>query len=222
MGNEANDMRTFAENLWRYYIADKVKEMMLSPYPMWKSYRAEVISVNNDNTMTVQAPFDAQIRLPYLPSAAGLKGRQGNSRGDQCAVLVVGDAVNSCVIGKGDLTGWDVVVEEGTFGQNGKWRKWAGGTAEVWGGQSVYTTTGITSGNLYRSQEQSVHFPSGLFTNNAPIFVQITAGTTDATKPIFATLSSIPTNNGFSYIVMAGEQISAGYDATYYARGNWK
>lgn len=98
MGNEANDMRTFAENLWRYYIADKVKEMMLSPYPMWKSYRAEVISVNNDNTMTVQAPFDAQISLPYVGSAANL------TQGDQCIVLVIGDAINSIIIGDSTLS----------------------------------------------------------------------------------------------------------------------
>lgn len=91
-------MREFAENLWRFYIEDKVRSMMESPYPMWKSYRAKVISVNGDNTMTVQAPFDQQVTIPYVSSAASL------SAGDQCTVLIIGSAVNSVVIGDGKLS----------------------------------------------------------------------------------------------------------------------
>lgn len=88
-------MLEMVENMWEQFFKPRIRSMMAQSL---RFYRAKVVSAPSDGTISVQEPFDDVHRLPYVSSAAGLKS------GDQCIVLVLGDAVNSIVIGDGTLS----------------------------------------------------------------------------------------------------------------------
>ena len=96
VGNE--EFEVFASKIGEYIMQNYVLPW-LRTHGVVQSYRAQVVSVDTDaGTMTVQRPFDNAVTLPYCPGAAGL------TAGDQCTVLVLGDAINSIVISDGKLS----------------------------------------------------------------------------------------------------------------------
>lgn len=96
MGNE--EFEVFAKKMGEYIMESYVLPW-LRTHGVVQCYRATVVSVDSvAGTMTVQRPFDNAITIPYCPGAAGL------TAGDQCTVLVLGDAINSIVISDGKLS----------------------------------------------------------------------------------------------------------------------
>lgn len=92
--NDNEAMRELAENMWRYYFREKVREESSMSLQF---YRAQVVTNNGNGTLSIQKPFDAVQTLPCVTSASALEA------GDQCVVLVLGNAINSIVIGDGQL-----------------------------------------------------------------------------------------------------------------------
>ena len=76
--------------VWKKYI-----EPRLSLYLSY--YRAQVTAAAADGKITVQRPYDTAVSIPYVGSAAGL------AVGEECVVLVFGDASNAICLGRGDL-----------------------------------------------------------------------------------------------------------------------
>ncbi len=94
----ANDaMREMVQNIWRQYILPKTKELF-ADMGVLRTYRAKVVAVGADNQFTIQAPFEDAHTLPGVGSAASLEP------GDECTVLVIGDPINSIVLGDGTLS----------------------------------------------------------------------------------------------------------------------
>lgn len=88
-------MLEMANNMWDRFFKYKVLDMMSSTV---KFYRAQVVSAPSDGKITIQEPFDHQHTIPCTASASSLRP------GDQCVVLVFGNASNSIVIGDGKLS----------------------------------------------------------------------------------------------------------------------
>ena len=89
------EIQQAADAIWEYiqkkylrtYLADSVRY-----------YRAVVTTAPNNGVIEIERPFDSPISLPYMANAASL------TVGDQCTVLVFGDASNAIVMGDGALT----------------------------------------------------------------------------------------------------------------------
>lgn len=96
MTQNANDaFLDMCQNMWNGFFRYKVQEVMNSTL---RFYRARVITAPSNGQIVVQQPFDVQQTMPYVGSAASL------TAGQECIVLVLGDAVNSIVIGDGTLS----------------------------------------------------------------------------------------------------------------------
>lgn len=114
----------------------------------------------------------------------GVEIQTGHPGGDGAAVLGVytNDDVNGLVdifrvVASSPASGQiyilgdelkDFVVEEGTWGSYGWWRKWHSGKAEVHGYASVTTAISTPYAGVGYHVSQMVYFPSGLFLN-APV-----------------------------------------------------
>lgn len=89
------ELKSLGDSLGRYLMETFVAPRLSRTVSY---YRAQVASPASGGKITVQKPFDTAIALPYVSSAAGLKA------GDQCIVLVLGDASNAIVLGDGMLS----------------------------------------------------------------------------------------------------------------------
>lgn len=90
-------MLEMVQNIWKQYILPKTKELF-SEMGVLRVYRAKVVAAPANNLITVQAPFQEPQQLPYVGSAASL------AAGDECSVLILGDPINSIVLGNGTLS----------------------------------------------------------------------------------------------------------------------
>lgn len=95
MQNTNDAMLEMAGNLWERFFKYKVRDMLGATL---RFYRAQVVSAAADGKIAVREPFEPVHELPYVGSAADLQA------GQQCIVLVLGDAINSIVIGDGTLS----------------------------------------------------------------------------------------------------------------------
>lgn len=95
--NENATMAEFAEHLWRYYISQKVNQKFSDQVSF---YRAQVMQINSDGTITVQKPFDNPIKVSKINTLTEL------SVGEQIVVLVFGNGAraNHVAIGNGSMT----------------------------------------------------------------------------------------------------------------------
>lgn len=84
-----------ADSIGKYIMEKYVKPYLSNNVTF---YRAAVTAAANDGVITVQRPFDDPVALPYVGSAAGL------AVGQQCVVMVFGDASNAVVLGNGTLS----------------------------------------------------------------------------------------------------------------------
>lgn len=95
MPNDA--MLEMVQNIWKQYILPKTKGLF-SDMGVLRVYRAKVVAPPANNLITVQAPFQDPQSLPYVGSAASL------TTGDECSVLIIGNPINSVVLGNGTLS----------------------------------------------------------------------------------------------------------------------
>ena len=96
MGNKNQQMAEFADNFWKNYIRPKVREEFKD---LIAFYRAEVVSNDGSNTLTIQRPFDT----PYQVSCTN--AMSSATAGDQVLVMRFGLGVNNknhIVVATGD------------------------------------------------------------------------------------------------------------------------
>ena len=96
MANDNAQMAEFAENLWKNYIKPKFKEEFKD---LISFYRAEVVSNDGNNTLTIQRPYDEAYQVSCTNAMATA------TAGDQVLVMRFGLGVNNknhLVVATGD------------------------------------------------------------------------------------------------------------------------
>lgn len=111
----------------------------------------------------------------------------------------------------------DFVIEEGTWGSNGWYRKWHSGKAECFGTASITTAISSTYGNGYYATS-SATFPTGLFAV-APV-VNITMERSQGL--LFASIYSRTASNVSFYVGSMASETSASVTFHVSAIGRWK
>lgn len=110
------------------------------------------------------------------------------------------------------------IIESGTDGI-WTWRKWADGTAECWGQNSVESAWATWGGHYYTTTYSQPTFPSGLFIN-APTVSVSKQGGADATIVFSGTVTT--TGAGSVYLLRPASAETGTYIIGYYAIGKWK
>lgn len=99
--SEAEAMKELASLMWTRYLREKVREELTHEL---NGYKAQVVTNNNDGTLTVQRPFEASTMT--LKCADSLKSHA--AAGDQVLIVGIGDKAtalsNAFILCKTDLS----------------------------------------------------------------------------------------------------------------------
>ena len=113
----------------------------------------------------------------------------------------------------------DYIVEEGTDG-DWTYRKWNSGIAECWGLHNKTTAVNTSWGNLYRSGDITMYFPSGFF-NVAPISASIFV--VGSNSVMIMNTGVAPTNEQIRInLVRSSSASNSSYDIQVRCIGTWK
>ena len=147
MANENAQLAEFADNLWKNFISRKHTE---SNRDVVRFYKAEVVSNDGNNLLTIQRPFDNSYQVPCT------NGMAGATAGSQVIVLQFGNSTNNknhIVIAKGDGNAISLVGDSLTLGSDSAIDAWSDlipiiGTSFFAGYSVIYSTT-ITDADNY-------------------------------------------------------------------------